>query len=206
MLFERGQPDIVRERAKIALAAAEGTSRTLDVGLALRAMARVHFARGELVAAIAAIEQAVHKVRGSGARRHLVSVLLSRAELRLANHDLPLCGVDLDEALTLSTSCGFRLYAADAHLGLARLALAEHDAAAAAGHLAKARAIITDTGYHRRDQELAELVECAVKEEAEIKRRDAGSQGRGKAEEEKEDVMPSVDEQIRELQRSCPPA
>jgi hypothetical protein len=45
----------------------------------------------------------------------------------------------------------------DAHLGFARLALAQHDPAAAQDHLAKARAIVEQTGYHRRDEELATL-------------------------------------------------
>ena len=66
---------------------------------------------------------------------------------------------DLDEVLTLATRCGLRLHEADAHLGHARLALADPTAgpAAAREHVERARAIIEETGYHRRDGELAEL-------------------------------------------------
>jgi hypothetical protein len=64
---------------------------------------------------------------------------------------------DLDETLTLATRCGFRLHETDAHLAYARLHLAEDDRAAAREHLAKARALIDQTGYHRRDEELARL-------------------------------------------------
>ncbi len=157
MLLELGRLDLVRERAKIVMAAAERNGRTLDVGLSLRVMGRIHLARGELIAAIAPIEQAVNKVRGSGTRNHLVSVLLTRAEVRLGNIDLPACRVDLEEALSLAHRCGFRLHEADAHLGHARLSLAEGNLAPAREHLTKAHRIVDETGYHRRDGELNEL-------------------------------------------------
>jgi hypothetical protein len=82
---------------------------------------------------------------------------LARAALHTHTRTFALAHKDLDEALSLATRCGLRLHEADAHLGLARLSLAEDAPAAALDHLAKARAIIGETGYHRRDEELAGL-------------------------------------------------
>ena len=50
-----------------------------------------------------------------------------------------------------------RLFETDCHLEYARLHLAQSDKPAAREHLAKARALVTETGYHRRDPDLAEL-------------------------------------------------
>ncbi len=52
-----------------------------------------------------------------------------------------------------------RLHQTDAHLGYAclHLALPAPDPTQARAHLTEARALITATGYHRRDAELARL-------------------------------------------------
>ena len=53
---------------------------------------------------------------------------------------------------------GMRLFQCDAHLGYARLALAEGGSQAdARASLDKAEALVRETGYHRRDGEVAEL-------------------------------------------------
>ena len=85
--------------------------------------------------------------------------LLARAALHTHRGAFTLARHDLDEALSLATRCGFRLHEADAHLGHARFHLATDPPSpdAALSHLAKARTLITATGYHRRDGELAEL-------------------------------------------------
>jgi hypothetical protein len=83
--------------------------------------------------------------------------LLARAALHTHTRAFALARHDLDEALTIAQRCGLRLHEADAHLGLARLSLAEGAPDTARDHLAKARTIITATGYHRRDPDLAEL-------------------------------------------------
>ena len=56
-----------------------------------------------------------------------------------------------------------KLHITDCHLGYARLALAQDDADTAREHVAQARALIEDTGYHRRDGELADLARQARK-------------------------------------------
>ena len=52
-----------------------------------------------------------------------------------------------------------RLHEADGHLEYARLHLAQNARDQAREHLEKAKKIITETGYHRRDAEVAELEE-----------------------------------------------
>jgi hypothetical protein len=83
--------------------------------------------------------------------------LLARAALHIHTRAFALARHDLDEAISLATRCGLRLYEADAHLGHASLCLAEGDPAAARPHVVRAREIIEQTGYHRRDGELAQL-------------------------------------------------
>jgi hypothetical protein len=50
-----------------------------------------------------------------------------------------------------------RLYLADYHLASARIALRNNDRAKALDHFARAESLIQETGYHRRDLDLAEL-------------------------------------------------
>jgi len=50
-----------------------------------------------------------------------------------------------------------RLFEADCHLEYVRLRLAQRQNAKARPHLADAATLITETGYHRRDPDLAEL-------------------------------------------------
>ena len=50
-----------------------------------------------------------------------------------------------------------RLFQADGHVETARLCLAGGDRAGAGEALEQAKAMIAETGYHRRDPEVAEL-------------------------------------------------
>ncbi|GAG00148.1 unnamed protein product, partial [marine sediment metagenome] len=80
--------------------------------------------------------------------------------------------VDLDEAWAIATrdpQGQMRLHVTDCHLEYARLALDRGQREDTAGsveqacveearkHVEKAAALIEETGYHRRDEELAEL-------------------------------------------------
>jgi hypothetical protein len=86
--------------------------------------------------------------------------LLARAELYVFTGDHDGARAALNEALDIATrdpAGPMKLHVTDCHLGYARLALAEEKAAVARDELAQARALIKETGYHRRDKELAEL-------------------------------------------------
>ena len=71
-------------------------------------------------------------------------------------------GCQLPESgqLLLTHEGGMRLFEADCRLECARLHLARGDKDAARKCLAKARDMIADTGYHRRDGEVAALEEA----------------------------------------------
>jgi nucleoside phosphorylase len=112
---------------------------------------------GDLAQAASHLASSVDGLRRAGHQEYLPLGLLTRAALHTHTRNFDRARHDLDEALTLATRCGFRLHECDAHLGHARLALAQGDSTAAQRHLASAREIIEQTGYHRRDEELAAL-------------------------------------------------
>jgi hypothetical protein len=64
---------------------------------------------------------------------------------------------DLDEVFRIATRSGMRLHLTDYHLASARLALRNNDRPKALDHFAKAETLIQETGYHRRDPDLAAL-------------------------------------------------
>ncbi len=64
---------------------------------------------------------------------------------------------DLDEAMKTATRSGMRLHEADGHLEYARLHLAMGDKDKVRASLAAGKAIVEETGYHRRDGAVQEL-------------------------------------------------
>ena len=83
--------------------------------------------------------------------------LLARASLHRVNRDFDRARRDLDEAMTIATRGSMRLHQADAHLEYARLYLDGGDEDAARRSLAEAGKLVDETGYHRRDDAVAEL-------------------------------------------------
>jgi tetratricopeptide (TPR) repeat protein len=165
----------VRQRAETLLELAEShdfTRFTLGVhrlnvgqahlGLWLAARGRGMPAEASDVVALrnqagAALDQAVDELRQSGRDDALPRTLLARAGLYRFLDNRASAEIDLAEVEELAERSGMRLLACDAHLESARLALAGGDAASARTHTGAARAIVTETGYHRRDRELAAL-------------------------------------------------
>ena len=166
LLLDQGRDAEVRKRAAQALEWGRTRYSLLSIALDHLSLGRAHLLAaqrtpaGDLAAATSHLQQAVDGLRRAGQQDYLPLGLLARAALHTHTGAFAAARHDLDEALALATRCGFRLHLADAHLGHARLALAEASPAAAT-HLALAREIITATGYHRRDAELAAL-EAAV--------------------------------------------
>jgi tetratricopeptide (TPR) repeat protein len=135
-------------------------------------------------AACANLNDAVDGLRAAGQNDHLPCGLLARAAFRRAIGDWDGAKRDLNEAKEIAESGLMRLYWCDCALEGARLALARReafaplnglveqspprlvppDASAAAAlreearkELDVARKLIVECGYHRRDEELAEL-------------------------------------------------
>jgi tetratricopeptide (TPR) repeat protein len=163
LLLDQGRDVEVRERAAQTLEWGKRLGSLLPLALDHLSLGRAHLlavqrgAAGDFAQAASHLAQAVDGLRRAGYQEHLPLGLLARAALHVHTRAFADARRDLDEVLALATRCGFRLHEADAHLGHARLALAEGDPAAARTHLAAARAIVTATGYHRRDEELADL-------------------------------------------------
>jgi hypothetical protein len=129
-LLGQGQTAEVLRRASQMLLIAEGNGWLLDIGLDHLLLGRA-CTTGSAEAADH-FDQAVDFLRRAGTLHRLPLGLLARGADR-----------DLDEAFRIATRSGMRLHLADYHL--------------ACGNLAEAEALINETGYHRRDRELAEL-------------------------------------------------
>ncbi len=141
-------------------------------------------ARADVRAAASSFDGAVEGLRGSGLNQYLPCGLLARAAFRRAVGDWEGAARDLDETEEIAEPGPMRLFLCDVALERARLALAERegfaplnglvetspsrpvlpDATAAAAlveearkELDVARNLIAECGYHRRDEELAEL-------------------------------------------------
>ena len=109
------------------------------------------------------LKRAIDGLRQAGRQDHLPRGLLTRAAcFRLRGSIDEADGydrarADLDEAFALATHGDMRLHLADCHLESARLALALGEMDKASDHWRQARDLIAQTGYHRRDGELAEI-------------------------------------------------
>lgn len=129
------------------------------------------------------LDQAVAGLRAAGDQRFVPLGLLAHAALHRHTRDFARARQDLQEVFDIADGSGMRLFLTDYHLEMARVLLAElgFDSAQLAGsaqatlsgtgrslsgaegnlaareHIAKAAQLIADTGYHRRDAELAAL-------------------------------------------------
>jgi tetratricopeptide (TPR) repeat protein len=105
------------------------------------------------------LHRAVDGLRQAGHQQYLPLGLLARAAWARMTQDYDRAHRDLAEARSIATRGEMRLHLTDYHLEAARLALAQHDPATAREHWLHAQTLINETGYHRRDGELAELAE-----------------------------------------------
>jgi tetratricopeptide (TPR) repeat protein len=154
------------------------------IALALQGATSDASASADVRVATTNLDEAVEGIRGSGFNEHVPRGLLARAAFRRAVGDWDGARRDLDEALEIAEPGPMRLFFCDIALERARLALAQRwafaplnglvaptpppphlpDAAAAAWlkdearkQLDVARKVIAECGYHRHDEELAEL-------------------------------------------------
>jgi tetratricopeptide (TPR) repeat protein len=100
---------------------------------------------------------AVNGLRQAGMEDHIPRGLLARAALYRCKHDFDSSAADLIEALEIAERSSMRLFECDAHIEWTRLCLQTHNVPAAREHLAKARRLVNDTGYGRREREVAYL-------------------------------------------------
>ena len=111
----------------------------------------------ELTHAAEALDRATDIFRKAGREDHLPRGLLARAALRRFCSDFAGAAADLTEALEIAERGPMRLYECDTHLEWARLCRDQGDLAAARRHVARARELVRQTGYGRREREVAWL-------------------------------------------------
>jgi len=164
LLLDRGAVAEVRGRAAAALIVATQNRWRLDIALDTLTLGRaealaVRQGAGDAIQAATLLTDAVAKLREAGTQDHLPLGLLARAAFFRDRNQPAEARRDLDEALTIARRGGMRLYLADIALEEARLALATRQRGPAREHLDRARTLIDETGYHRRDKDVAEIEE-----------------------------------------------
>jgi len=110
------------------------------------------------------LESATDGLRRTGQQNQLPRGLLARAEFYRFTGDRGAARKALDKAREIADpdhDTAMKLFVTDIHLLSARLDLDDGNRQQAQEHVATARALIEETGYHRRDGELAELEELA---------------------------------------------
>uniref|UniRef100_UPI003D0A41F6 metallophosphoesterase n=1 Tax=Haliangium sp. TaxID=2663208 RepID=UPI003D0A41F6 len=174
--------EVVLDRASYALEVSERNRWLLDIALYHLALGRAHLGLGlvagtsqdchadatavgepepaavHLDQARAHLDHAVTGLRQAGRDDYMPRGLLARAALHRLCGEHDAARVDLAEVRTLAERGPMPLFACDAHLEHARLALALGDPATAQPHVDRAADLIAETGYHRRDRELAALL------------------------------------------------
>jgi ATP/maltotriose-dependent transcriptional regulator MalT len=103
------------------------------------------------------LTHAVDGLRRAGQEDDLPRGLLARAAFCRLRGDLAGAAADLAEAQEIAERGGMRLYLCDAHLEGARLALRQGNFEAARRHVTLARRLVAETGYKRREREVAWL-------------------------------------------------
>ena len=107
------------------------------------------------------LDCAVMGLHKSEAQHMLPFGLLSRAHYYRYTQQYPQAYADLKEIYDIAEPSGMRLHMTDYHLEMSRLLIAEgkEPLNKIQEHVDKAEKLINDTGYHRRDKELADLKE-----------------------------------------------
>jgi len=168
----------VLERARQTLEWMTPQSWLLDIALDHLTLGRAHLsvtladlrvAPGEsrvagLAQAAEPLDRAVDGLRKAGNEHHMPRGLLARASLRRFRSDFTGAAEDLAEALEIAERGSMRLYECDAHLEHARLCRDQGDLAAARWYAAQARQMVNETGYKRREREVAWLERELAKE------------------------------------------
>ncbi len=133
---------------------------SLGRGAQLAAASPRTVGRGLFESAGAHLDTAVEGLRASGSTDDLPRGLLARAAYHRDAGNDKLASKDLTEAFEIAERGGMRLFLADCWLESARQRLARPDPTeaaltAAAKAIDRAAAIVAETGYHRRDPDLA---------------------------------------------------
>lgn len=177
LLLAQGNTAEVLERYEQWVEWRQDRDSLLDRSLEYLTLGRAHlqqrllassFGRGAGGEGLHWLEQAIAGLRAAGMQDQLPRGFLARAALHRHTHDFARAQADLQEVFDIADGSGMRLFLTDYHLEMARLLVAEEEAKLPQNddqnrkkllqqHLMEAEKLINDTGYHRRDKELADL-------------------------------------------------
>ena len=172
LLLAQGSTEEVLERAKYSLELMKVHGGLLDIALDQLTLGRAYLVgaspagdsyeedrlQGKLLQQAGEwLDQAVAGLRTAGQQIMLPLGLLARAALHRHTRDFARARQDLQEVFDIADGSGMRLHLTDYHLEMARLLVAEGAVAGLQKHIEAAAKLITETGYHRRDTELADL-------------------------------------------------
>jgi tetratricopeptide (TPR) repeat protein len=176
LLLTQDRTAEVLMRTKLLLELTRKYLGSLDVALDLLTLGCAHLQQMDFSQASKRLDQAIAGLRATGQQQYLPLGLLARAALHRHTRDFARARQDLQEVFDIADGSGMRLHLTDYHLEMARLMLAEQEEGvcntplqgtdvgvycirpiALHEHIDEAKRLITATGYHRRDPELAEL-------------------------------------------------
>jgi tetratricopeptide (TPR) repeat protein len=147
----------VLQRAEFLTTSFAHENRLLDSALGYLSLARCHVALNNFPASDSAFQQAVSGIQKAGSVMDMPEFYLSRADFYLCQTNLTAARADLNSAWDIINRSGMKLYATDACLSEARYHLALNQPEIAKQFCERAQMLISETGYHLRDKNLAEL-------------------------------------------------
>lgn len=158
-LIEEGHIEQASEQVDILLEAPEGFFKnTLDMPLIYLLKGWCFLKNNNNEMARININRSMEGFLAFNHQDYLPFSLLTRAALHRHTRDFARARQDLQEVLDIAGGSGMRLHLTDYHLEMARLLLVEEQGDECIyHHLTAAEHLINETGYHRRDKELAEL-------------------------------------------------
>jgi tetratricopeptide (TPR) repeat protein len=165
LLLTLGKVQEVFSHAKWTFETARRDQWLLDIALNNLVLGRAYLLQAKLPEerdydqATVFLQRAVDGLRKAGELDELPRGLLARAELRRVTGEYQRARADLNEAQRIAERGEMRLHLSDCHLERARLCLALGEREQARAAWQQAAALIAQTGYHRRDGELAEIEE-----------------------------------------------
>jgi len=156
LLIAQNRNKEVLERAEV-WNVKKATNEYLDSFFKQLTLGRTYQIQGDFMLANRYLDQAVESLRKTGFQYYLPLGLLSRAVLYRKLERYKLASYDLVEIWEIVEASEMLLFKVDYHLEMARLLLVSDDEGDILAHIAKAERLINQTGYHRRDSELAAL-------------------------------------------------
>ncbi|MEK7817962.1 MAG: hypothetical protein AAB281_06905, partial [Actinomycetota bacterium] len=166
LLMGIGRMEEVLERAKFMKERSAADLRTpiLSVAIEILILSKAHALLAQTDPgskhpqhAATYLDQAVEGLRKAGRQDYLPRALLARAAWHRHTQAEQAAEADLAEVWDIAEPSGMKLHLCDYHLEMSRLRHAQGNLPEAKTHLQAAAKLIEETGYHRRDKELADL-------------------------------------------------